>query len=223
MGGAFGRLIEIVGQAGHLGGRGPHLVGDHADRRFELVGHAVDQLMARPAFGVDVDGDGEVHVHHHRLAEGTEQLAAGLLVAALHQAAGEVLVDPLDQGGQQEVVAAEIPGRRETDAIMRLADPCHRLEVGFVEARFGHQLPMLHLRRLGVSHVVGRSEEALGLGELGDVLVEGVDAVRQDLRDVGSMFAEGCGDAVVDAMKTEALMHFGGGIGGCRHACSLVQ
>ena len=83
--------------------------------------------------------------------------------------------DALDDGLQDQRIAADIPARLEAEAGMRAADRRDGIDIIRVELRRGDQLPMLDLAPLGALDMRLAGKEPCRLGRGTRLAVEGVE------------------------------------------------
>ena len=129
------------------------------------------------------DPDDEVHFEENGLDHGRD--GAGRRVGLLRRAAPPPLLRPglaQDRSGEkggEQTVAADIPARLQSDALMRQSDASNALYITLIEYAGGDVFPVGHLRGLGAldRRFVGKQRAHRG-GCANDV-VEMIEAVRQ--------------------------------------------
>ncbi len=127
-----GGVLHLARRARDRAKRGLRLAVEHLDRPVHLV-------LALLPFGEHrllVDRDGKIHVEHHRRIHG--RLHRGQL--------GRLAAISFDrqflEHAQNEIVAADIPTRLQSDLVVNEADRAHAVNIGFVETPVEQPRPM---------------------------------------------------------------------------------
>jgi hypothetical protein len=187
-----GSLLHALGRVAHRRDRRLHLRLEGRNRRI----HA--RLPRRPfgQHGILVDRYGDVHVEH----DGGDDRARQVGTSRRAKPAGPQC--EIEQGDEDEAVAADIPAWFEADAMVCLTDRAHTGDIGLVELSREQALPMLDLRPLQA--VLLRPYEGCNFRKTGKVGVEIIENARQRRFDNRPEFLQGGSHIIVESQECDA-------------------